>query len=144
MLEQEFVIAVHDEILAETGGLPGLAGGGLGAVEAALYRVQMHAQYAKLDDVFGIAGLYAEAIARGHIFNDGNKRTALTCALTYLYKQGITVPHIDELEDVMVDLAAGKITGEMFADFLNAVWQKHNQPVVDTGKGYRPNIDNDR
>jgi death-on-curing protein len=28
----------------------------------------MHAHYAGLDDVFGIAGLYAEAVARGHVF----------------------------------------------------------------------------
>jgi len=43
LLEPEFVIAVHDEIITETGGLRGLAGGGLGAVEAALYRIEMHA-----------------------------------------------------------------------------------------------------
>ncbi|WP_254600479.1 Fic family protein [Achromobacter kerstersii] len=82
MLDSQFFIAIHDEILAETGGLPGLAGGGVGAVEAALFRIEMHAHYAGLDDVFGIAGLYAEAVARGHVFNDANKRTALTCALT--------------------------------------------------------------
>lgn len=76
MLDSQFVIAIHDEILAETGGLPGLAGGGVGAVEAALFRIEMHAHYAGLDDVFGIAGLYAEAVARGHVFNDANKRTS--------------------------------------------------------------------
>lgn len=65
MLDSDFVIAVRDEISAELGGLPGLGGGGLGAVEAALFWVEMHAQYAALDDVFGIAGLYAEAIAKG-------------------------------------------------------------------------------
>lgn len=103
----------------------------------------MHAQYAALDDVFGIAGLYAEAIARGHIFNDGNKRTALTCALTYLYRQGIQVPRIDALEDIMVGIASGEITGEMFADFLNAVWQKHNQPLANSKNDNRT-INNDR
>ncbi|MGN7981296.1 type II toxin-antitoxin system death-on-curing family toxin [Burkholderia sp. 22313] len=40
--------------------------------------------YAGLDDVFGIAATYAVAIARGHVFNDANKRTGLTCALTYM------------------------------------------------------------
>ena len=59
MLDPNFVITVHDEIITELGGLPGLGGGGVGAVEAALFRIEMHAQYAALDDVFGIAGLYA-------------------------------------------------------------------------------------
>ncbi|WP_050978257.1 type II toxin-antitoxin system death-on-curing family toxin [Bordetella petrii] len=126
MLDPQFVIAVHDEIIAELGGLPGLAGGGAGAVEAALFRVEMHARYAELNDVFGIAGLYAEAIARGHVFNDANKRTALT----YLYGQGIEVPRLPELEEVMVHLAAGNLSGEDVADFLCAVWIDHGKPIV--------------
>jgi death on curing protein len=130
VLDSQFVIAIHDEILAETGGLPGLAGGGVGAVEAALFRIEMHAHYAGLDDVFGIAGLYAEAVARGHVFNDANKRTALTCALTYLYRQGIQIPRVAELEEVVVLLAAGEITGAAFADFLSAVWLAHGKPTV--------------
>lgn len=130
MLDAQFVIAIHDEILAETGGLAGLGGGGVGAVEAALFRIEMHAQYAGLADVFGIAGLYAEAIARGHVFNDANKRTALTCALVYLYRQGIQIPRVAALEDVVVMLAAGEISGTAFADFLNAVWHQHGKPVA--------------
>ena len=54
MLDVDFVIEVHDAIIAEIGGLPGLAGAGRGGVEAALYRVQMHAEYGSLYDVFGI------------------------------------------------------------------------------------------
>ncbi len=131
MLDPQFVVAIHDEILAETGGLPGLAGAGMGGVEAALFRIEMHAQYAGLDDVFGVAGLYAEAIARGHVFNDANKRTALTCALTYLYRQGIAIPRIPELEEVVVMLAAGEISGTAFADFLDSVWHVHGKPMVD-------------
>jgi death-on-curing protein len=65
LLDPQFVIAIHDEILAETGGPPGLAGGGIGAVEAALFRIEMHAQYAGLDDVFGIAALYARPSLEG-------------------------------------------------------------------------------
>jgi death-on-curing protein len=130
VLDINFVITVHDEIIAELGGLPGLSGGGIGAVESALTRVEMHAHYAALDDVFGIAGLYAEAIARGHVFNDANKRTALTCALTYLYQEGIIIPEVPELEEVMVRLASGDVSGDEFADFLNAIWEKHQKPSI--------------
>lgn len=123
MLDVDFVIEVHDAIIAEIGGLPGLAGGGRGGVESALYRVQMHAEYGLLDDVFGIAGLYAEAIARGHVFNDGNKRTALTCALTYLEDEGFSIPKIESMDDIMVLLADGEISASDFSDFLYTAWK---------------------
>lgn len=70
MPDVDFVIAVHDEIFAETCGLIGFAGGGHGRVESAIQRVDNHASYAGLDDVLGIAAPYALAIAKGHVFND--------------------------------------------------------------------------
>ena len=107
MLEAAFVIAVHDELIEILGGLPGFAGGGHGAVDSALKRVENHAHYAGLSDVLGIAALYAEAIARGHVFNDGNKRTALTCALSYLDEQNVPIRKDPILEDATVMLAEG-------------------------------------
>lgn len=94
-------------------------------------RVQMHAQYGDLEDVFGIAGLYAEAIARGHVFNDGNKRTALVCALTYLLDQGIFIPTVPEMDEVMVMLADGDIEGWVFGSFLHAVWNDKGRPTAE-------------
>lgn len=121
MLEVEFVIAVHDEIIAELGGLPGFAAAGRGGVESALARVENHAYYNGLDDVFGIAAMYAVAIAKGHVFNDANKRTGLTCALTYLDQQGITIQEHDALEEIMVEVAEGRISMEEFASILDAL-----------------------
>lgn len=118
MLDAGFVVTVHDEIIRDLGGLQGFAGGGIGAVEAALSRVENHAYYAGLDDVLGIASLYAEAIARGHIFNDGNKRTAMTCAITYLAEQGIVVKKDAILEDATVMLAEGTWTRNDYAVLL--------------------------
>lgn len=115
MLDADFVIAVHDEILERLGGLPGFAGGGRGGVESALARIENHALYAGLDDVLGIAAMYGEAIAQGHVFNDANKRTALTCALVYLSRQGIEVPAVPVLEDLTVMLAEKTISRDDFA-----------------------------
>jgi death-on-curing protein len=117
-LSPDFVIAIHDEIIAALGGLPGFAGGGIAGVEAALQRVSNHAYYAGLDDVFGIAAMYAEAIARGHVFNDANKRTGLTCALTYIERQGFHVKKDPILEDATVMLAEGTWPREDFAWLL--------------------------
>jgi len=91
-------------------------------------RIENHAHYAGLDDAFDIAGMYAEAIARGHVFNDGNKRTALACALAYLREQGITLPASPELEELTVLLAESKgkdaISGKFFGQCLWFVWKK--------------------
>ncbi|QAU24066.1 type II toxin-antitoxin system death-on-curing family toxin [Dyella sp. M7H15-1] len=128
MLDLEYVIAVHDEILAKYGGLPGFANGGRGGVEAAIQRVENHVFYADLNDVFGIAAAYAIAIARGHVFNDANKRTGLACALTYLEAEGIVIGEFSNLEEVMVDVAQGTVDQEEFAEYLGTIWRRSQGP----------------
>jgi death on curing protein len=122
-LNAQYVINVHDGILAAEGGLPGYAQAGIGGVDAILTRVENHAHYAGLTDVFGVAAMYAVAIARGHVFNDGNKRTAMVCALTYLQRQGFPIAGTQDIDDdlveVMVDVAAGNIDSPLLADYLS-------------------------
>jgi|SRR5690625_999372 len=122
MLDIDYVITIHDEIIKNFGGLPGYGRGGLGAIESALARIESHMLYEGVDDVFAIAALYAVAIARGHIFNDGNKRTGLTCALAYLYQQEIYIPESPALEEIMVDVASGDIDAETLADIFSTLW----------------------
>jgi death-on-curing protein len=121
MLDVEFVIFSHDKILDTEPGLPGFAASGRGGVVSALHRVENYAAYEGLDDVFGIAALYAIAIARGHVFNDGNKRTALICALAYLSEEGITIRRNPLLEQLMVDVADGDIEHAALASFFAAI-----------------------
>src|SRR5690625_1524081 len=122
MLDIDYVITIHDEIIKNFGGLPGHGRGGVGAIESALARVQSHVLYEGVADVFLIAALYAVAIARGHVFNDGYKRTGLTCALAYLYQQDVYIPEAPELEEIMVDVASGDIDAETLADIFSTLW----------------------
>ncbi|WP_131754080.1 type II toxin-antitoxin system death-on-curing family toxin [Burkholderia vietnamiensis] len=122
MLDIEYVIETHDEILEELGGLPGFAGAGRGGVEAALARVENHAIYNGINDIFGIAAMYTVAIARGHVFNDGNKRTGLTCALAYLEREGYPIPKTPQLEEVVVAVASGEFEHDVFASYIFALW----------------------
>lgn len=120
MLSAKEVIAIHDLILVEEGGLGGHHG--MGAVEGALARVINRITYAGMDDVFDVAAMYAVAIARGHVFNDANKRTALVTALTYLDTEGISLKRTPVLEEVMVDVAQGLVDESQLAEMLYSLY----------------------
>ncbi len=57
-------------------------------------------------------------LARGHVFNDANKRTALVTALTYLSLQGFDIPRDDVLEEIMVDVADGSLEQKDLSELL--------------------------
>lgn len=108
MIDAKRVIEIHDSILSSE---PGLQGDhGIDPLEGALLRVSSRIHYEELEDKFEIAAMYAVALARGHVFNDANKRTALVTALTYLDLQGYDIQRSDILEDIMVDVAEGGLS----------------------------------
>ncbi|MBT9182757.1 type II toxin-antitoxin system death-on-curing family toxin [Pectobacterium punjabense] len=100
------VIAFHDRILRH---LPGVAGmSDPGRAEAIIYRVQNRTHYEGITDIFELAATYWVAVARGHIFNDGNKRTAFFVTMTFLYRNGVLVRDNDNtLENLTVEAATG-------------------------------------
>ena len=85
-LLDEVVLALHDEQLAEHGGLAGVRD--LGAVQSALARPRNLAGYEDCEDVAQLAAAYTYGIARNHGFADGNKRTALVVADLFLMLNG--------------------------------------------------------
>ncbi|MEA1062846.1 MULTISPECIES: type II toxin-antitoxin system death-on-curing family toxin [Enterobacterales] len=111
------VIAFHDRILQR---LPGVAGmSDPGRAEALIYRVQNRTHYEGVMDVFELAATYWVAIARGHIFNDGNKRTAFFVTMTFLYRNGIKIRDNDNmLENLTVEAATGEKTVNQLAQHL--------------------------
>ena len=82
----EAVLAIHDEQLAEHGGLSDIRD--LGAVESALARPRNLASYEQCEDLARLAAAYAYGIARNHGFSDGNKRTALVTMDLFLMLNG--------------------------------------------------------
>jgi len=108
------VLAVHDEQLAEHGGLPGIRD--LGAVQSALARPRNPASYEDCDDLARLAVAYAYGIARNHGFADGNKRTALVTADLFLMLNGYE-PGSSPAENVLTILgvAEGSLSEEELA-----------------------------
>ena len=83
------VLKIHDDIL-NPGELQGLAGDK--SLEGALARVENRLHYGLLTDAYDLAAAYGVAIAQGHCFNDGNKRTAYRVMQTCLDLHGLDYP----------------------------------------------------
>ncbi|ACR68088.1 type II toxin-antitoxin system death-on-curing family toxin [Edwardsiella ictaluri] len=116
MMDAHLVIGIHDFILAHEPGLVGYQDAG--RVDATLARVDNRILYEQMNDIFQIAAAYAVSIARGHVFADANKRTALVTALTYLDMQGVNLKRTQKLEDIMVDVAEGTLDLDDLADIF--------------------------
>lgn len=91
-LDLEVVTLLHRRSLELHGGLDGVRDPG--AVESALSSAQNTYFYGG-GDLHDIAAAYAFHIAESQAFLDGNKRTAVACALVFLTTNGVAVPTDD-------------------------------------------------
>lgn len=111
------VIAFHDRILQRFPGVAGCADPG--RAHALIHRVQNRVHYEGVTDVFELAATYWVAIARGHIFQDGNKRTALFVSMVFLRRNGLLINDVDDtLENLTVEAATGAKTVIQLAQCL--------------------------
>jgi death on curing protein len=117
-LEEDVVFAIHDEQIAEHGGLAGVRESAL--LLSALARPQHLANYEK-PDLARLAASYAVGIARNHPFLDGNKRTAFVVAGVFLLLNGYElVAGNSEKVRVMLSVADGTISEPKLAAWLRA------------------------
>lgn len=117
-LLEETVIAIHQRQISEPGGSEGLRDEGL--LASALARPQNVLAYAQPPpDLAALAAAYAYGIARNHPFVDGNKRTALVAARTFLLLNGVNLEaNQDEKYLTFLQLAQGTLTEEQLADWI--------------------------
>lgn len=107
-VRNDVALAVHDEQIAEHGGLAGIRD--MSLVESALARPRHLAVYDK-PDAAALAAAYAYGIARNHGFVDGNKRTAFVVAVLFLLDNGFALTASDaEAVRIMLATASGSIT----------------------------------
>jgi len=113
------VEAIHDLVL-NPGELAGRARDK--SLEGALSRVDNRLIYGMIGDTFDLAAAYAAAIAAGHCFNDGNKRTAYRVMIVCLRLNGVVIGHeTKEVGDMIIRLAQGQIDEEDMAGWLRGV-----------------------
>ncbi|MFT2520109.1 type II toxin-antitoxin system death-on-curing family toxin, partial [Escherichia coli] len=102
-ISAEEIIYFHDKLLSVTPGVTGMSDPG--RAEALLYRVLNKYEYEGVSDLWLLAAMHLLAISRGHIFNDGNKRTALFITLLFLKRNGIILAANPEFVELTVDVA---------------------------------------
>jgi death on curing protein len=117
------VLAIHDELIVQFGGLPGLRDEGL--LLSAMSRPEQAAYYGS-PDIADLAGIYAVAIAKNHAFVDGNKRTGFAVSATFLE---INALYLTLPEPEVVPLMLSITTGEIDEAGAGEVFRAHSEPV---------------
>jgi death-on-curing protein len=113
---------LHDESIAEHGGLPGLRDEGL--LESALARPANLAAYGQ-PDVAELAAAYGIGVAKNHPFVDGNKRSAfLAIGLFLALNRRRLVTTQADATLTMLGVASGQVDEAMLAQWL----RDHTQP----------------
>ena len=114
---RELVIAVHQMLLAEHGGLLGIRDEAL--LDSALNRPKQRFTYDDKFSLFDLAASYTYGLARNHPFMDGNKRIALSVGAIFLELNGYSL-NAPETEAVVIieQLAAGDLTEEDLANWF--------------------------
>lgn len=116
------LIAIHELLLTELGGMRGITQAGFGRLEAAAA--------APLASMFGDeiyvslsakAAALCQAIARAHPFSDGNKRVALVALDVFLQRNGarLQASNAEAYETIMA-LARGELAHAALAEWVAA------------------------
>jgi death-on-curing protein len=113
------VLAIHERLLAEHGGSPGILNEG--GLDAALASPQNHLAHGN-PDLFDLAAQYASALTRNHPFQDGNKRVAFTVAGVFLELNGFRLD-APEQEAVSAMIA---LSSRAFGESVFAAWLRKN------------------
>lgn len=123
-IDDREAVAIQERLIAHFGGLAG------GVRDENLFKAALARPLNKWHyddprpDLFTLAAAYAFGIAKGHVFHDGNKRTAHAVAATFLEDNGWSqVADEAETVTVMVAVADGSMTESELAAWFRATSQ---------------------
>lgn len=118
-LTREQILELHELSLQRHGGLAGLRDAVL--LDSALMQPEATWRYGQ-GDLAAIAAAYAFHLAQNQPFFDGNKRTAVSGALTFLALNGIETDRFDDavLYDAIIGLAEKRFDKTALAAILRS------------------------
>ncbi len=122
---REAVLALHERLLAEFGGLAGLRDAGL--FDSALARPHQLFAYGR-PAITDLAAAYAFGLVRNHPFLDGNKRIGFATAVLFLELNGcaFAAAEIDAVVQTLA-LAAGALDEAGYAAWLQENSRRHRK-----------------
>ena len=117
-LSLNLVLALHEDQLSEHGGAVGVRD--MALLETALAKPQQLASYAEpVADVAALAAAYTYGLAHLHPFTDGNKRTSLVVAETFIELHAHELDASDsECYTTWMAMAAGEMMEHELAAWL--------------------------
>jgi len=119
------VIQLHDWVIQQSGGLPGVRD--INLIDSSVCQPQ--ATFAGQDlhpTLAAKASALGFSLAKNHGFADGNKRIAHAAMETFLVRNGFQLnAGVDEQEAIFLQLAAGTLSHMDFTDWVRA----HIEPL---------------
>ena len=119
-LSLEDILFIHQQEIQAAGGARGIRDqeGIKACVDAP--KASFGGEY--LHDLFGMAASYIACLTMRHPFVDGNKRTALASALTFLYLNGYSIEefHDEELAELVLNFVTKKISKEDISEHFKS------------------------
>jgi death-on-curing protein len=114
------LIAIHELLMAEFGGMRGITEAGFGRLEAAAAAPQASMFGEELyAGVVGKAAALCRAIVRAHPFSDGNKRVALVALDLFLEANGFALTATnDQAYTTIMALARGEMEHTALAAWI--------------------------
>jgi death on curing protein len=128
-LDPRDVVAIHSEIITESGGEAGILNEG--ALDSTLNKPKNLYCYSDDPNLFRLAASYGYGLVKNHCFIDGNKRTALIAAYTFLSINGIelTASEVDAAEFFLELSASLEMQAESIERLTN--WLQINSESID-------------
>nr|WP_199302742.1 type II toxin-antitoxin system death-on-curing family toxin [Oscillatoria sp. FACHB-1406] len=116
-MTEPIVLAIHEALISQYGGLSGLRDSGM--LSASLARPRHRFAYEPEVSLPALAAAYGFALCNNHPFIDGNKRTAFMAMYVFLGLNGygLTVPE-PEVVLMMEGLASAEIDEKALAAWL--------------------------
>lgn len=114
----EEVLAIHDKIIKETGGKPGIFSFTL--LHSAVERPK--ATFAGVElypSIFEKSSALIHSLIQNHPFDDGNKRTALATSVRFLFINGYVLNHpVEETISFTLNIQKKKFTFKKISGWL--------------------------
>ncbi len=123
-LSLDEVLALHSDQIRRYGGATGLRDLALLQSAVAMPETSYGGEYLH-GNVFEMAAAYLFHLARNHPFVDGNKRTALICALVFL---GLNGQRLDADPDSVYDMVEGVASGQVDKAEVAVFLRVHSVP----------------